>query len=93
MKFCIAVVALALSPSLARAAHPLITEDTGLQGRGRWQLEVDAERPRDRTDGVTTRGFQPSATLTYGAADSVDLQLTVPYLRQKTDGAVVSGWA
>lgn len=87
----VALAAAALAPGVSQAAHPLITEDTGTQGRGRWQLEVNAESSRDRREGVTTRGLQPAATLSYGAADNIDLQLTVPYLRQKTEGVVAGG--
>ena len=37
-----------LASFAARAVHPLITEDTGTQGQGGWQLEVNAEKTRDR---------------------------------------------
>jgi hypothetical protein len=32
-----------LFPAVSQAAHPLITEDTGTQGTGRFQLELTAE--------------------------------------------------
>ena len=57
--------------SMAFGAHPLITEDTGTQGKGGWQLEINGERNKD--DGV--RGAQAAATLSYGFIDSADLQL------------------
>lgn len=82
---------LALAPRPVHGAHPLITEDTGTQGKGGWQLEVNGERTRDRSDGAVTHGNQAAATLSHGAADRVDVQLTLPYLRQTTDGARVSG--
>ena len=67
-------VALALGLAVdAHAAHPLITEDTGTQGRGRWQLEVNGERSRLDAGGRVGQG---AATLSYGALDTVDLQLT-----------------
>lgn len=69
----------------AYAAHPLVTEDTGTQGKGGWQLEVNAEVSRDSTDGVGTRGFRPAATLSYGVADAVDVQVGRPYQRLITD--------
>lgn len=62
------------------AAHPLVTEDTGTQGAGGWQLEVNAERSRDRIEGVAERAWQPAATLSYGPIDTIDLQLTVARL-------------
>jgi len=69
----------------AHAAHPLVTEDTGTQGTGRFQLEVNAESSRDRAGGVRVTGFQPAAAITYGLLDNLDVQLGRPYLRQVTD--------
>jgi hypothetical protein len=66
-------VPLVFFASIAFGAHPLITEDTGTQGKGGWQLEVNGERNKD--DGV--RGAQAAATLSYGFIDSADLQLTL----------------
>jgi hypothetical protein len=81
----------ALAAGAVHGAHPLITEDTGTQGAGGWQLEVNGERTRDRSDGVFTRGFQAAGTLSYGIVDRADLQLTLPYVRQKAEGERVSG--
>jgi hypothetical protein len=71
--------------STAQAAHPLVTEDTGTQGTGKFQLEVNAEASRDRAGGVTVKGFQPAAVITYGLLDNLDVQLGRPYLRQVSD--------
>jgi hypothetical protein len=57
------------------SAHPLNTEDTGTQGRGGWQLELNGERNRD--EGV--RGAHTMAVLSYGIADSADLQVGTPW--------------
>jgi hypothetical protein len=57
------------------SAHPLNTEDTGTQGRGGWQLELNGERNRD--EGV--RGAQAAAVLSYGIADNADVQLGAPW--------------
>jgi len=57
------------------AAHPLITEDAGTQGRGGVQLEVNVER---QSEG----GLHPTlwgGTLSYGLAEHLDLQLGFPY--------------
>lgn len=75
---------LALRCASAGGAHPLVTEDTGTQGKGNFQLEMNAELTRDRVDGTTARGFQPAAVLTYGLNDNMDLQLGRAYLRQVT---------
>jgi hypothetical protein len=87
----VALIAVAGTTASVYAAHPLITEDTGTQGKGRWQLEVNTEQSREASEGTTVRAYQPAATLSYGAADNVDLQITGAYLRQKSDGLVVSG--
>jgi hypothetical protein len=75
----IVVVAGLLLAEGARAAHPLNTEDTGTQGRGGWQLEVNGERNRDEVEGVTLHGAQASMVLAYGAASTMDLQLGLPW--------------
>ncbi|MGH8709517.1 MAG: transporter [Burkholderiales bacterium] len=68
----------------AQAAHPLITEDTGTQGTGRYQLEVFAEEfePRaTRRDIEVWRGV-----LGYGIAETTDVQVGVPLYRDGPDG-------
>ena len=65
-----------LFASSAHGAHPLNTEDTGTQGKGRWQLEVNGETNRD--EGV--RGAQTAGVLSYGITETVDLQAGVPWL-------------
>lgn len=67
----------------ARAAHPLLTEDTGTQGKGNSQLELTLDAFRDRLAGVDIRGAQAAALYSYGVADPVDFQVGLPYLRVK----------
>ncbi len=69
----------------ANAAHPLITEDTGTQGKGRYQLELFGERTRDEAAGLVVRATQVTAVQSYGVVDSVDIQFGIPYLRQSED--------
>lgn len=61
------------------AAHPLITEDTGTQGKGGWQVELNGERTKDTVEGETSRGKQGNAVLSYGFIDKADLQIGAPY--------------
>lgn len=63
------------------AAHPLITDDTGTQGAGRFQLEVNTEHSND--NGST--GTALSATLSAGILEHLDVVLGFPYvfLREK----------
>ncbi len=80
----------ALCPTWAAANHPLITEDTGVLGRGVWQLELHGERSREREAGTTARGIDASAALSYGITDRADLQVELPYVREEEDGRVVA---
>lgn len=66
---------LAGTATAVHAAHPLITEDTGTQGKGGWQLELNAERQRDAGASATQWG----STLSYGFVDSADVQVGLPY--------------
>ena len=75
----------ALSGGAARAAHPLLTEDTGTQGKGNAQLELTFDGFRDRLAGVKVRGSQSAALLSYGIAAPADLQVGLPYLRLDED--------
>ncbi len=68
-----------LLPAISFAYHPLITDDTGTQGKGRFQLEVNGEYGHDREDGVTTNTTQIATALTYGWLDNVDIALGIPY--------------
>lgn len=70
-------------------AHPLITEDTATQGRDNYQFEISNEHGEVRTGGYDQAAALTTGVLTYGATDSADVILTVPYLRlgaSKLDG-------
>lgn len=91
---CVGVVA-ALTMQVSRAAHPLITEDTGTQGRGNFQLELTAEHNDDEADGANIHVVQSNAVLAYGARDNVDLLFSLPHKRERSEANdssdVVSG--
>lgn len=70
----------------AHAAHPFITDDTGTQGTGHWQLELNTDHTRVKEDGVMTRNQVANGTLTYGITDTLDLAANLPYQRNKTGG-------
>lgn len=70
----------------AHAAHPFITDDTGTQGTAHWQLEVNTDRTRFSDNGTTTRNQVGNATLTYGATDTLDVAVNLPYQYNRTDG-------
>jgi hypothetical protein len=82
------VALLGLIAGAAHAAHPLLTEDTGTQGKGNFQLELTGERGREATLDGTLRVQQPAAVLAYGIAENADLQVGTSYLRLKLDNGL-----
>ena len=84
---------LSLAPA-AWAAHPLITDDTGTQGKGAQQLEWahSAERVVQRLD--RSRSLAGAWTYTLGASDQLDVFVTGSYLglRPASDPST-SGWS
>lgn len=86
------------SSSLVWAAHPFITDDTGTQGKGNWQLELQYEYGRNDATGDAGAGpvrqESKAATftsvLTYGLLENLDVALGVNRLNQRVteNGAV-----
>lgn len=78
------------------AAHPLITDDTGTQGKGKFLLEVNSEVNYDKESeaGVKskTTGGGVGTILSYGIIDNVDIVLGIPYqwFKVKEDGETIS---
>jgi hypothetical protein len=74
---------LLLVNSAAWAAHPLITDDTGTQGKGKLLVEISAQYDTDKetANGVSTEstGGQVATTLSYGFVENADLVLGLPY--------------
>ena len=87
--------AILLVPAAAWAAHPLITDDAGTQGKGKFQLEVNGQYDADKETvagvSVKSTGGQAGSTLSYGVIDNADLVLNVPYVWGKVteDGVSV----
>ena len=67
------------------AAHPLITDDAGTQGKGKFQLEVNGEYSRNNEDGATENAAGAATLLSYGLADDRDVVLGVPYQHIRTN--------
>ncbi len=74
---------------VAHAAHPLITEDTGTQGAGRTQIELTAEHAHDHDHGVQEQAWRYAAVTAYGLQDTLDVLVTVPYVRERVDDGTV----
>jgi hypothetical protein len=69
-----------MTPALY-AAHPLITEDTATQGQGNLQFELTNEQTVTHEVGTDRTTVLTNGVLTFGATDSADVIVTVPYLR------------
>lgn len=67
----------------AFAAHPLITDDAGTQGKNKLQLEVVGEYSRSEDAGVVEKTFvgPTMPVLSVGLLDSLDLVTGVSYQR------------
>jgi outer membrane putative beta-barrel porin/alpha-amylase len=74
----------ALSSGLSYSAHPLVTEDTGTQGRGKFQLELQFERARDHEVDTTELSSNFATVLSYGFHPAADVIVTLPYERAST---------
>lgn len=72
----------------AFAAHPLITDDTGTQGKGKFQLEASGAWLTDQKDneggGVREITSFVAAVFAAGVAETVDLMIGVPYIWTET---------
>jgi hypothetical protein len=77
----------------AFAAIPFITDDTGTQGRGKFQFEFFGEYGHDSDARIAAKTTDLSATLTYGVIDPIEIIVSVPYQAWRTDdsGSVAKG--
>jgi hypothetical protein len=66
----------------AHAAHPLVSEDTGTQGVGGYQIEINTDWLKD--EGIKTR--TATATLTRGVLDNLDTFINLPYTLSEPNG-------
>jgi hypothetical protein len=78
-----------LAPGTMWAAHPLVTDDTGTQGKGKFQIEVNGQWARDKEskDGssVEMTGSETAFTVAAGIADQVDVIASLPYVYYRAD--------
>ncbi len=68
-------------PAPLHAAHPLITDDTGTQGKGNVQIELTTEHGYEQEDGTRENMVNTNAVFSYGLRDNADLILTLPHRR------------
>jgi hypothetical protein len=76
--------------SLAWAAHPFITDDTGTQGKGNWQLELQGDFVRGERTSNTGAVEQSSrvdaftSVLSFGILENLDIQAGLTLQNQRT---------
>jgi hypothetical protein len=69
----------------ARAYHPLLTEDTETQGKGKHQIEMTLDVTRDRNGAATQRSRQASLVYAYGLTKTLDVEVGLPHLQLRAD--------
>ena len=80
----------------AFGAHPLITDDAGTNGKGKFQLELNGEfaYDKEKSDGITVKekGYEAGVAVSAGLLDTLDIVCGIPYQWNRTeeDGAIVS---
>jgi len=80
----------------AFAAHPLITDDSGTQGKGKFQVELNGEYSKNEanTAGMaqSETGGTIAAAVTYGLIDNVDIIVGFPWQWSslKENGSIIS---
>lgn len=79
------IFSLILYLSPAYAYHPLITDDTGTQGKGRYQYEFQLEYGYDKEEGIKSKELSVNNTLTYGLTDNLDIGIGAPYIYWKEE--------
>jgi len=102
LKRILVVFAVLISYGTAFGAHPLITDDTGTQGKGKIQMEVNSEFTKEKEQQYNTdeakwetkkeTGGELATILSYGITDNTDIVLGLPYQWKKTsiDGVVTT---
>ncbi len=82
--------------NVSHAAHPLITDDTGTQGKGKFQIEINSEfsREKETIDGIRIKetGGEAATIFSYGIIDNVDIVFGLPYqwFKVKENGDVIA---
>ncbi len=92
----LSLVLMASAAGTSFGAHPLITDDTGTQGKGKLQFEFIGEYAHDKENGVTEKGYETPTIpfLSYGLSDSIDIVFGLPYvsvITKEAETAAVRG--
>lgn len=85
--------------SFSYAAHPLITDDTGSQGKGKFLFELNGQASHDSMDSrddagvkirTKSREWELKAGLTYGVMENIDVILGMPYQWKRVEESDVT---
>jgi len=91
------LVSSVLWPAAAHTAHPLLTEDTGTQGAGHFQLELTQDLSHNKDAETKERAKSINVVFSIGLTDTIDAILGLPYeqLTERTGSTstYVSGYA
>jgi hypothetical protein len=82
--FVLLLLSLAATGVRAQGSPPMITDDTGTPGAGRWEINLGAGTEL-RPDITSSEG--PVIDINYGIGASAQLALALPYLHESVDGA------
>ncbi|MDP3285877.1 MAG: transporter [Desulfobacterales bacterium] len=91
-----AILIVVVMTGTAFGAHPLITDDTGTNGRGKFQVELTGEfaYDKEKSGGITVKekGYEAGVAVSAGLLDTLDIVCGIPYQWNRTeeDGAIVS---
>jgi len=85
MKKIICVLGFMCTSMPAFAAHPLVTDDTGVQGTGGHQIEINTDWSHHEGEAARVGAL----TYTYGLTDTLDLYGNVPMTFRAPDGTGV----
>lgn len=72
------------------SAHPLITDDTGVQGKRKFQWESNLEYGVDKENGDKFKYYFYNNVLSFGVNDNSDLIISLPYVWWKDYSADLS---
>jgi hypothetical protein len=89
--FAVGVIVSVTTGREAFAAHPLLTDDTGTQGRGNFQLEATgtwlADQEETGGEGIREIGSLAALVFAAGVSETFDLVVGMPYVWTETKKA------
>jgi hypothetical protein len=85
IKIIATITSMFIFAGVSFSAHPLITDDTGVQGKNNWQLESNMEYGIEKENGEKYKTTLYTNVLTFGYSDNMDLILSAPYVWEKDE--------